>query len=321
MSARPRRRALVRSGRLLLFAAVLASCLACVPPGDGRPGPGQPPAGEPAGRLAFIGADGNVYVTTVGASAPLQLTHDATASAEDQGLSYHRLAWSPTGALAFAAVERSGTGAHGRLYVVDSVDDASSPPRLVAENRDHFLIYAYWSPADPGRLAYLIAEDGGVGLHLVDLSQEPASDSLLAAGRPFYLSWASDGQRLAWHAGPNLVVYDLDAERSEPIISPSAAFRAPTWAPDPQAPARWLAAISGPAADDEDEGGATDHLTAFSGTTPTPLLPLSGAEIAFSWSPDATHIAYAQRANAGDPFYGPVHLLTPQTPQFSTSPT
>lgn len=65
------------------------------------------PRHAPSGRLAFVGADGNVYVTAPGVPGSIQVTHDATAPAEGEGLSYHRIAWSPDGFLAFAAVERT----------------------------------------------------------------------------------------------------------------------------------------------------------------------------------------------------------------------
>lgn len=108
-----------RAGPLLLLAVAIMAAL----PGCAQTG------GEdtPTGRLASLGADGNVYVTTPGAAEPLQITHDATVPAEGEGLPYHRLAWSPGGALAFAAVEHSGSRARGRLYVLDDVDDAAGP--------------------------------------------------------------------------------------------------------------------------------------------------------------------------------------------------
>jgi len=276
------------------------------------------PQPVPAGRLAFIGGDGNVYVTTSDLHTVLQLTRDATTSAEGEGLSYHRIAWSQGGSLAFAAVERTGASARGWLYTARSPGDT---PHLVAHDPAHFYIYTYWSPtACPGaalsydrtmgantasvcraELAYLIARDGGVGLHLVELGDDSLTDRLLATGRPFYLSWAPDGEKIAWHGGDQLAIEDRLGMHRQSIPSPSPAFGAPAWSPRGDS---WLGVVR--------DAGA-DVLTAFSGRDVIPLLTLGGAEVAFSWSPDGSSIAYAVRERANDPFYSPVYLLDPET--------
>lgn len=293
MTSRRRTRISSWPGLLLLWlAAALAALAGCTPPDNP----------SPAGHLIFIGADGNVYVTTADLSTSIQVTDDATAPAEGTGLSYHRLAWSPGGSLAFAAVERGGSQARGRLYVADA---PGSPPRLIAENPDHFYIYVHWAPTPcPGRpdcrrLAYLITEDSGVGLHLVELEGGKVTDRLLATGRPFYLSWAPGGEQIAWHAGDELGVYDLPRRELCPMPAPAPSFRAPAWSAG-----RWLAVV---------EGDGRGELASFSDSASTPLLALSGAEIAFSWSPDGSQVACAVRARPDDPFYSPVHLLDPDT--------
>jgi len=66
---------------------------------------------EARGRLAYIAADGNVYVTTADRHSTIVVTDDATTRWEGIGLSYQRISWSPDGQLAYAAVTRSGNGA------------------------------------------------------------------------------------------------------------------------------------------------------------------------------------------------------------------
>jgi TolB protein len=248
----------------------------------------------------------------VGDGPPLQITDDATAPPEGEGLSYHRVAWSPGGALAFAAVERAGSRARSRLYVVDA---PGQPRRQVAQDSEHFFIYLTWSPAagagqvlchaghDCRTLAYLIEGEDGVGLHLVELAGETSAGRPLVTGRPFYLSWAPDGRQIAFHAGARLGSYDLG--RGERRFAPSrpGAFLAPAWSPDG---GRWLGVV-------QREG--REELRRFAGTRSELLLsvPDPSAEIAFSWSPDGTWVAYALRERPGDPFYGPVHLLDPDS--------
>jgi WD40 repeat protein len=271
--------------------------------------PASRPPTRPAGRLAYIGADGNVYIAAPDLGTSFQVTHDATVPAEGDGLSYHRIAWSPDGSLAFAAVERSGATARGRLYAVRTLTDT---PHLIAEAPSHFVIYTYWSPAPclnpgacPGGLVYLISEDDAVALHHVTWQNNAVADRTLANGRPFYLSWSPGGEQIVWHTGDELALLTLGGERAQPIPAPSPAFSAPAWSPSGD---RWLAVVR--------DSGA-DVLTSFSGSGPTPLFPFDAAEIAFSWSPDTSPggstVAYAIREQPTDPFYSPVHLLDPDS--------
>lgn len=206
------RRQIARALGPLLFAATLVACLPraafqlaespSASPATRRAEEFDLPANT--GRLAYIGGDGNVYVTTPDRQRTAQITEDATALPEHQGLSYHRLSWSPDGHLAYAAVTRSGDQARSTLYVKESLD---GPARVVAQSDDHFVIYVYWAPVpcldrpDCHRLAYLIEEEDGVGLHVVKVDASDLEDQLVATGRPFYFSWSPDGRQILWHTG------------------------------------------------------------------------------------------------------------------------
>ena len=73
-------------------------------------------------RLAYIGADGNIYITSANLETKFALTTDATAPREGAGLSYQRISWSPEGHLAYAAVTRQRDEAASILYVKDSLE-------------------------------------------------------------------------------------------------------------------------------------------------------------------------------------------------------
>ncbi|MCL7452756.1 MAG: hypothetical protein M8467_06875 [Anaerolineae bacterium] len=276
------------------------------------PSPTQPGAGSGAGWLAYIGADGNVYVVDAGLQSRLAITRDATAPAEGSGRSYHRLAWSRENQLAFAAVVRSGSQAAGQLYVLDRPD---ASPRAIAQDPDHFFIYISWSPGScSGRracsqLAYLVEGKDGVDLHLVSLDARRWLDRLAGTGRPFYFSWAPAGQEagslMAWHTGaeeplagpPRLALYDVAQHQARTLAIAPGSFLAPAWSPEGR---HWLAVS---------REGAENQLLLLEADRPVQVITAAQNELTFSWSPDGRYIAYAARARAQDPFYGPVRLL------------
>src|SRR5438067_13923845 len=106
----------MRSLLLLVLILLFSACQPIVAPAQSTPTDKRNniPVG---GQLAYIGGDGNVYVTTADKRTKVAMTKDATTSAEGNGRSYHRVAWSPDGWLAFAAVERTLTRTHSELYV------------------------------------------------------------------------------------------------------------------------------------------------------------------------------------------------------------
>jgi dipeptidyl aminopeptidase/acylaminoacyl peptidase len=267
----------------------------------------------PPGRLAYIGGDGNVYITTADRSQTVAVTDDATAAAEYPGLSYHRLSWSPDGRLAFAAVTRSGSDTRSTLYVAETPD---TPPQIVGQSDQHFVIYIYWSPtACPDRpltcrqLAYLIEEEDSISLHLVKLEAGRVDNRRVGAGRPFYFAWSPDGQQMIWHTGgarrhneqARLVLYDIERDHPEELPQSPGLFAAPAWSPRGD---RWLG-VSAEA--------KIDSLQSFGSDQPETLTSAPNGQAVFAWSPDGHQVAYAVRAKPGDPFYGPVHIFDWQT--------
>jgi hypothetical protein len=299
------------------LALVLMGLAGCLTPGTVQPGISDPaptqvvPPAEPArspGRLAYLGADGNVYVTTADRTSTLAVTRDATAPVEGQGLSYHRLAWSPEGRLAFAAVIRSGDQAASKLYVVESPGES---PRLVAQDDQHFIIYVYWSPTtcpdQPAcqRLAYLIEESEGVGLHVLELVGDQVEDRLAGVGRPFYFSWSPDGRRILWHTdagAARMALYDVERDQVENLPHRPGLFLAPAWSPKDD---EWLLVTA---------DGGLDRLQRLPATPEgtgdlrqlTTLATARDAQMVFAWSPDGHQVAFAVQGDAGSPFYGPI---------------
>lgn len=269
---------------------------------------GCQPLSAPSGRLAYIGGDGNVYLTTATLKTKVALTVDATTLAEGNGRSYHRLAWSPDGWLAFAAVERGLDGTRSELYVAPP----AAPARLVGQNGDHFVIYLYWSPqpcADAPtcrRLAYLIEGEQGIDLHLLEVRRTGVADRVLGAARPFYFTWSPDGEQMVWHQNgsrkhhpaANLTRYQVEDNRAEVLAHPPGYFLAPAWSPTGGS---WLDVV-------ETEEGVALRQVDLATQRVTTLVEATH-DIAFVWSPDGKRVAYAVRGQADAPFFGPIHVV------------
>lgn len=302
---------------LLLLAGVLVGCQSPAWPqplpltSDETP---TPISSASSGRLAYIGGDGNVYVTTADRSETIAITSDATAAPEYPGYSYHRLSWSPDGRLAFAGVTRSNDDATSVLYVLDSLEGT---PQAVGRSDEHFVIYIYWSPIpcpdrpNCRRLAYLIEEDDSISLRLVEMEGGAVKNQRLGRGWPFYFSWASTSHQLIWHTGgarrhnpaAQLALYDVDRDELRLLPHEPGLFLAPAWSPQGE---RWL----GVSAEAE-----VDHLRSFGPEQPVTLTSAPDRQAVFTWSPQGDQVAYAVRQQSSDPFYSPVQVFDFKTGQ------
>ena len=266
------------------------------------------PADQSSGRLAYIGGDGNVYVTTADRRETIAITDDATVAAEYSGYSYNRLSWSPEGRLAFAGVTRTNDEATSVLYVVNSPEDT---PQAVGRSDEHFVIYIYWSPVPcPGRpgcrrLAYLIEEGESISLRLVELDGAEVENRRLGRGWPFYFSWAPNNHQIIWHTGgarrhnpaAHMAMYDIDRDELRLLAHEPGLFLAPAWSPQGD---RWLA-VSAQA--------ELDQLQSFGADLPMTLTTAPDGQVVFAWSPQGDQVAYAVRQYSSDPFYGPVQIF------------
>lgn len=260
-----------------------------------------------AGQLAYIGGDGNVYVTAADKSTKIAITQDATTSAEGNGRSYHRVAWSPDGWLAFAAVERTMNTTRSELFVAAP----GKPAQLVGQSDANFVIYLYWSPAPcPAQptchqLAYLIGGKQTITLHIVTIDGDFVNNAEVGAGQPFYFSWAAQGDQLIWHTGgggrfnpqARIALYTLAQHTPTNLPDSPGLFVAPAWSPTGLA---WLDVVEMP------QGQLLRHVTATN-LTATPIIQAKH-EIGFAWSPNGKQIAYATRFYGDDPFFDSIYV-------------
>jgi WD40 repeat protein len=268
-----------------------------------------------SGRLAYIGGDGNVYVTAVGSASTMTVTNDATTLAEGEGLSYHRISWSRDGRLAFASVERSLGQAQSKLYVAQT---PGGKARLVAESDDHFVIYVYWSPVMCGEqpdcydLAYLIEENKGIALRAVAMNGGQVRNQRLGVGGPVYFSWSADGRQIVWHTGgrfntePRLVLQELAPQRAQTVSPSPGGFLAPAWSPQGEG---WLGVTAAA------EQGERNRWQRFGSDQSDVLLTTDKRQITFVWSPAGDRVAYATGEEENGVVYGPIHLYNLSTGQ------
>jgi TolB protein len=267
-----------------------------------------------SGHLAYIGADGNIYVKSPDLKEHLAITQDATASPEGPGLSYPRVSWSPDGQLAYVSVIRSGNDAQARLYVAKS---PGAPARLVGSSDQHFVIYISWSPApcpdEPGcsRLGYLIEEPEGITLHIVDMGISGITNEIAGHGWPFYFSWSPDGKYMLWHTGgaarfsdgARIARFSLENRQVEPLGMAPGLFIAPAWSPLGD---EWLLVTN---QDNRDYLYLTEAKKV--GLAPEMQQVLAIAEdkhMVFSWSPDGKRIAFSTLRSSDGLIFGPIQV-------------
>lgn len=266
---------------------------------------------ESAGQLAYIGGDGNVYVVAAERlGEKTAVTTDAESAREGAGLSYHRLAWSPSGQLAYAAVVRQNETARGTLYLRD---DPAQPARVVASSDDHFFIYLYWSPASCTprcrQLAYLIEEEQDISLRLLDVGSEQVADVRLGTGWPFYYSWSPNGRSILAHVGrekqadPQMRLLDFSLESLDATVirEQTGNFQAPAWSKEAAA---WAAVQT-------EAGQPSLQIVANANTTT--VAAVGSEATAFGWSPDGTQLAFMEHPTGDAPFFHPIQLYTMAT--------
>jgi hypothetical protein len=233
-----------RARRSILGAATLALvAIACTggENGDGRASPGSgatasDPAAEPTtaatsppavaasfpGRLLLISADGSLLTVR-----PDGTEVEVLAEGDPSQRRILQAAWAPDGSRVAWSEVRNVDGTAQPLIV--STDATGGD--LLETPLDVAAFYLAWDPTS-SRIAYLGNDDElGIGMGMVE-NEQGAAQTALAAGAPFYFSWAPEGDRLLTHVGDDRLdelAIDGTVER---IGSDDAMFQAPAWSAD-----------------------------------------------------------------------------------------
>lgn len=272
--------------RLFSFLLVLLSGLlaACSSSGRLPQSPLTAALERKVGRIAYVGADGNVYTIDQAGGHQQMLTQDAHPPEEGVTRFYQLPTWSSSdNRLAF--IERE-IYADGRLEstVFATQSDAEDPLAIFSSTDDQPLLYLSWSPTAQW-VSFLTANQDSNALQMRLAPADGGEAAVVESGQPLFWDWSPEGLELTSHAGGAAAVNPQGARLSRVRlgaevqqfglgIAPSS-FQAPAYSPDGQ---HLLLAGDG--------GGGQQQLmlTDSAGRLENTLMDFDGS-IAFAWSP------------------------------------
>lgn len=273
----------------ILFALALS---ACVPQGVQVPqSPLLPLLERKSGLIAYVGLDGNVYITDQSGRSPDAITGDA-AIPEGAGdfLFYQYPTWSLDGSqLAFVGARGNGQSQTSAKMFVHNVDEETTTEVFSSETE--FPFYLYWSP-DHENVTFLTTSANGASLILQSAAANGGGRVVLDSGSPFYWSWAPDGKTMIVHAGnetsaapERLAFLEVNAEVIEyGMDATPASFQAPAWSPDGS---RIL--LTRASAEEGKEIALVNSAGEFERT-----ISKFDVNAAFAWSPDGELVAHIE---------------------------
>jgi TolB protein len=264
-----------------------------------------------SGLIAYLGVDGNMYVSDQGGGSLTQLTDDAVIPESQSGpvLYYQYPTWSRDGSqLAFIGLSSEGQETTSKLMIAN-IDDESV--NEVYSSESEHPIYLNWSP-DNASLSFISTNVSGQNIILQSVPSQGGDPTVLDTGSPYYWSWAPNGRVMIVHTGgaaasaPEHIAFlslDESSVTEQSFDSTPAAFQAPAWSPD----GSYIALAR--ASDDQNEIIVTDGT----GENPKVVGTFSN-KTAFAWSSDSTRLAYIDGEQALDAgTIGSLHVVNVET--------
>ena len=268
-----------------------------------------------SGRIAYLGVDGNVYITDQGARHQTALTEDARATPDEDGriVRYDLPTWSPEDRrLAFMRASAVQGGDLTASVLVASAE-AGDPVEVFRSSTD-VPIYLYWSP-DGEWISFLT---GGIGGGALALRVAPAAGgevTVIDTGRPYYWAWSPRERSIFAHVGGSagdssgqarLSFLSLDEPVTEVRLAQEPGmFQAPAFSPDGQ---------SLLFATDLESGAGGLMLATAAGEVRSVVAEFPGA-IAFAWAPHGHKVAYIASHAPGQILPGDLYFLDLEDPE------
>ena len=229
--------------KIILFALITVLITSCMPQ-DGRipQSPLLSTLERKTGLIAYIGLDGNIYVSDQAGGKQTKLTDDATdpVNQPTQFNSYQLPTWSLDGKqLAFMGMSGTTDDSTGTIYVANIEADTTEE---IFSSQTEYPFYMLWSP-DDSNVSFLSTSASGQALILQSAPAAGGGEStIIDTGSPYYWSWAPNGRILITHSGgaenstsPEHLAFirfqDADIIETSLDLIP-ASFQAPAWSPD-----------------------------------------------------------------------------------------
>ncbi|HMR98290.1 MAG TPA: hypothetical protein PKK96_05950 [Anaerolineales bacterium] len=292
---------------LLTLTALIAT--SCLPQDTQLPqSPLLPLLERKSGLIAYIGIDGNVYITDQSGKSPAPVTDDA-ALPETQTSAYRYYqfpTWSKDGnQLAYVGIEGTGASQSKADLSVYNVDEKTSAEIFSSETE--FPFYLYWSP-DNENVSLISASASRQSILLQNVPARGDEPVILDAGSPYYWSWAPDGKTMIVHTGSDasstpehLAFLQLDSGVIEDGLDTTpASFQAPAWSPNGEQ-------ILYTRVNDD---GKQELVVADSTGEFQQAIAEFELNTAFAWSPDSELVAYiegTENLNVG--IVGKLHVI------------
>ncbi|HET6450734.1 MAG TPA: hypothetical protein VFI08_05450 [Spirochaetia bacterium] len=271
-----------------------------------------------AGRIAYVGLDGNIHTMDQAGGSQTDVTSDAAVNEDSSSSSffYQFPAWSPDAkSLAFVSIRRTADTLENTAVWTSALDGAA--PTRVYTSTERAPRFLSWAP-DSSRLVFVTGRPSDAA-QLDSVSPRGGEVRVLGAASGFAWRWEKRGRRLAVHSVQEssgmpvgkVGILDPQGEGTTDFAQKPGEFDAPAWSADGT-----IITAEG------DSIGSTLYREDTAGDQRTPLAHFDGSAV-FDLSPDGERLAWAASPAVGDTARRALYVLdlsARQNPSASARP-